>query len=66
VIPKAQPVFRDDDRMTSHPLKESIGPICILNGHSIHVEEAKAHIARISGEFDVQTDVVVTHRGDDI
>jgi diacylglycerol kinase family enzyme len=41
-------------------------PTCILNGHSVHVEEAKAHIARISGEVAVQVQVVVTKRGDDI
>ena len=39
---------------------------CILNGHSAHVEEAKAHIARISGEVGAQVQVVVTKRGDDI
>ena len=43
-----------------------LSPICILNGHSVHVEEAKAHIARISGEVAVQVQVVVTKRGDDI
>ena len=41
-------------------------PTCILNGHSVHVEEAKALIARISGEVAVQVQVVVTKRGDDI
>ena len=43
-----------------------LSPACILNGHSVHVEEAKAHIARISGEVAVQVQVVVTKRGDDI
>jgi acetyl esterase/lipase len=43
-----------------------LSPTCILNGHSVHVEEAKAHIARISGEVAVQVQVVVTRRGDDI
>lgn len=43
-----------------------LSPTCILNGHSVHVEEAKAHIARISGEVAVQVQVVVTKRGDDI
>ena len=43
-----------------------ISPTCILNGHSAHVEEAKAHIARISGEFRVEVQVVVTKRGDDV
>ena len=52
--------------MTSRPLEESLGPTCILNGHSIHVEEAQAHIARISGKHGVQAHVIVTRRGDDI
>ena len=39
---------------------------CILNGHSVHVEEAKAHIARISGEARVEVQVVVTKRSDDV
>ena len=52
--------------MASHRRKESGGATCILNGHSAHVEEAKAHIVRISGEFGVETEVVVTKRGDDI
>ncbi len=43
-----------------------LSPTCILNGHSVHVEEAKAHIARISGEVAVQVQVVVTKCGDDI
>ena len=41
-------------------------PTCILNGHSAHVEEAKAHIARISAELGGDVKVVVTKRGDDI
>lgn len=45
---------------------ETSGPIFILNGHSVHVEEAQTHITRISGEFRVETRVVVTKRGDDI
>jgi len=51
--------------MASHP-KELWRSTFILNGHSAHVEEAKAHIARISGEFDMDAEVVVTKRGDDI
>jgi len=43
-----------------------LSPTCILNGHSVHVEEAKAHIARISREVGAQVQVVVTKRGDDI
>ena len=41
-------------------------PTCILNGHSAHVEEAKAQIARISGELGGDARVVITKRGDDI
>jgi len=52
--------------MTSNPLTESSSPACILNGHSVHVEEARAHIARISGELGVRAQVIVTQRGDDI
>jgi diacylglycerol kinase family enzyme len=52
--------------MKSRPQGQSLGPTCILNGHSVHVEEAQAHIARISGELEVRADVVVTRRGDDI
>ena len=51
--------------MTLQPLA-ILSPTCILNGHSVHVEEAKAHIARISEEVAVQVQVVVTKRGDDI
>ena len=47
-------------------LKEFVGTTCILNGHSAHVEEAKVHIANISGEFGVEVQIVVTKRGDDI
>ena len=41
-------------------------PAFILNGHSLYVKEAEAHIARITGEFRVKAQVVVTQRGDDI
>jgi len=51
--------------MTSPPAAMS-NPACILNGHSVHIEEAKAHIARISGELGADIQVVVTKRGDDI
>ena len=51
--------------MTSPPPAIS-NPTCILNGHSVHVEEAKTHIARISGELGADVQVVVTKRGDDI
>ncbi len=41
-------------------------PFCILNGHSVRVEEAKAQIARAATERGVEIEVVVTKRGDDI
>ena len=41
-------------------------PFCILNGHSVRVEEAKAQIARAASERGVEVEVVVTKRGDDI
>ena len=45
---------------------EITGPTFILNGHSIHVEEARAHIGRLSAEFGVATYVIVSKPGDDI
>jgi diacylglycerol kinase family enzyme len=47
-------------------LAEFSKPAFILNGHSVHVKEAQAHIARIAGEFGVEAQVVVSRRGDDI
>ena len=47
-------------------LVESLRPTCILNGHSVHVKEAQAHIERISRELGAETQVIVTQRGDDI
>jgi len=41
-------------------------PTCILNGKSVHLQAALAQIARISREFGVDAQVVVTKRGDDI
>jgi len=41
-------------------------PFCILNGHSVRVEEAKAQIARAASKRGVEADVVVTKRDDDI
>src|SRR6516164_7164787 len=52
--------------MTSRPQGESIGPTCILNGYSVHVEEAQAHIARVSSERGARAHVIVTRKGDDI
>jgi diacylglycerol kinase family enzyme len=44
----------------------TLSPTCILNGKSVHLRVVCAHIARISDEFGVETQVVVTKRGDDI
>ncbi len=41
-------------------------PFCILNGHSVRVEEAKAHLARAATERGATVEVVVATRGDDI
>jgi len=48
------------------PEQTTAAPFCILNGHSVHAEEARALIARIAGEYGAQAEVVVTKRGDDI
>jgi diacylglycerol kinase family enzyme len=45
---------------------QSAGPTFILNGHSVHTEEAEAHIARVSHVFGIAAQVIVTKRGDDI
>jgi len=52
--------------MTAARQQASPGPICILNGHSVHVEQAKTHIAHIASEFGAEAEVIVTKRGDDI
>jgi diacylglycerol kinase family enzyme len=39
---------------------------CILNGKSAHLRAALTHIARISDEFGVEVQTLVTKRGDDI
>jgi diacylglycerol kinase family enzyme len=41
-------------------------PTFILNGKSVHLQAALAHIARISAEFGVTPQVIVTKRGDDV
>jgi diacylglycerol kinase family enzyme len=41
-------------------------PFCILNGHSVRVEQAKAQIARAASKRGVEVEVVVTKHGDDI
>src|SRR5271169_3671958 len=42
------------------------GVTCILNGASNQAEAAREYLARVSGEFGVQSRIVVTQRGDDI
>lgn len=44
----------------------TLNPTCILNGKSAHLRLACAHIANISHELGVETEIVVTKRGDDI
>jgi hypothetical protein len=39
--------------MTAPASPQSAGPAFILNGHSVHVEEASAHIAGVSQEFGI-------------
>lgn len=51
--------------MASQP-QATLSPTCILNGKSVYLPAALAHIRRISGEFGVEAQVVVTKRGDDI
>ena len=51
MVPQPQPILK---------------PTCILNGKSVHVQGAVAHIARITGEIGVVAQVVVTKRDDDI
>ena len=52
--------------MGSHPLEQSASLTCILNGASIHVEAARAHIAGISEEFGVKARVIVARSGDEL
>jgi len=52
--------------MTAQPAGTPSGPAFILNGHSIHVEEAKAHIARVLSELGTQAQVIATRKGDNI
>ncbi len=44
----------------------TLHPSFILNGKSIRLEEARAAIARVSAEFGVEPEVVVTRRGNDM
>jgi diacylglycerol kinase family enzyme len=52
--------------MAPHSLERSAGPTCILNGASRHVEAARAHLVRISGEFGAPARIVVTRSGDEL
>ncbi len=52
--------------MNAPTLGQGAGPVFILNGHSVHVQEAQARIAGVSSEYGVAPHVVVTKRGDDI
>jgi diacylglycerol kinase family enzyme len=52
--------------MTSPQPDQPRNPAFVLNGHSVHVEEAKAHIARISAELGAPAQVIVTRKGDNI
>jgi diacylglycerol kinase family enzyme len=51
--------------MASRP-QASLAPAFILNGKSVHLQAALAHIARVSAEFGAEPQVVVTKRGDDV
>jgi len=51
--------------MASQP-QASLAPAFILNGKSVHLQAALAHIARVSAEFGAEPQVVVTKRGDDV
>jgi diacylglycerol kinase family enzyme len=44
----------------------TLNPTCILNGKSVHLRTALAGIARVSGEFGAEVQIIVTKRGDDI
>jgi diacylglycerol kinase family enzyme len=43
-----------------------LGPTCILNGKSAHLQAALAHIAGVSGEVGVEVQVIVTKHGGDV
>ena len=45
---------------------QPLSPTCILNGKSVHLQAALMQIARISSQFGVEVQVVVTKRGDDV
>ena len=47
-------------------MNEVASTTCVLNGKSVHVEAARALIARISNELGTQTQVIVTRSGDEL
>ena len=52
--------------MASAQRPSSPDPFCILNGHSVHVEEAKLQIVRAAVEYGAKPEITVIRRGDDI
>jgi diacylglycerol kinase family enzyme len=51
--------------MASQPVA-TLSPACVLNGKSVHLQAVLAHIQRVSDEYGVKTQVIVTKRGDDV
>ena len=47
-------------------MTETADTTCVLNGKSVHVQEACALIARVSSELGTQTRVIVTRSGDEL
>ena len=47
-------------------MTETLQTSCILNGKSVHVDRARALVARVSSELGVHTQVVVTRSGDEL
>jgi diacylglycerol kinase family enzyme len=51
--------------MVSQPVA-TLSPACVLNGKSVHLQAVLSHIQRVSDEYGVKTQVIVTKRGDDV
>src|SRR5271170_264243 len=51
--------------MVSQPVV-TLSPACVLNGKSVHLQAVLAHIQRVSDEYGVKTQIIVTKRGDDV
>lgn len=47
-------------------LTTSQRPVCILNGHSVRAQEAKAGITRIASEYGADAEIIITKSDDDI